>query len=302
MDKWAELRTAYLVAQLGTVSAAASSLGVHRATVSRQIDLLEEHLGAPVFIRHTKGYTLTDLGEEVLRVAGSADALFNDLSRQARLTNDVVDGELRIAVLPPFTRYLTKPIQEFRERHPSCRVIVDPSYSASRLEYGDAHIALRTGEKPDHPDYVVRSLGMVGTNLYAHDDYVRRKGKPRTLADMADHEFAIPTERNCRKLHHWPWIKTHVRPDQIAVASESFEFVVESILSGHGLGFLLDVTADDRKDLHPLLPKNENWDIPVWLVTHVDLNRVTKVQAMLDCLKSTTLDLSIDMSTEDSGI
>ena len=41
MDKWAELRTAYQVAKLGTVSAAATALGFHRATVNRHIDVPE---------------------------------------------------------------------------------------------------------------------------------------------------------------------------------------------------------------------------------------------------------------------
>ena len=50
MDKWAELRTAYQVAKLGTVSAAANALGFHRATVNRHIDALEEEMGARIFI------------------------------------------------------------------------------------------------------------------------------------------------------------------------------------------------------------------------------------------------------------
>ena len=61
MDKWAELRTAYQVARLGTVSAAAEMLGFHRATVNRHIDVLEAALGARIFIRHARGYALTVL-------------------------------------------------------------------------------------------------------------------------------------------------------------------------------------------------------------------------------------------------
>ena len=71
MDKWAELRTAYQVAKLGTVSAAADALGFHRATVNRHIDVLEAEIGARIFIRHARGYALTELGEDVLRVATS---------------------------------------------------------------------------------------------------------------------------------------------------------------------------------------------------------------------------------------
>ena len=46
MDHWTEIKTAYEVVHLGTVSAAADTLNVHRATVIRHIDHLEAELGA----------------------------------------------------------------------------------------------------------------------------------------------------------------------------------------------------------------------------------------------------------------
>ena len=57
MDKWTEIKAAYQVARLGTVSAAAEVLGVHRATVIRHIDALEAELGGTLFHRHNTGYT-----------------------------------------------------------------------------------------------------------------------------------------------------------------------------------------------------------------------------------------------------
>ncbi|MEL6468017.1 MAG: LysR family transcriptional regulator, partial [Pseudomonadota bacterium] len=69
MDKWSELRTVYHVAKLGTVSKAAETLDMHRATVNRHIDAIESDIGGRVFIRHSRGYTLTELGQEVLQVA-----------------------------------------------------------------------------------------------------------------------------------------------------------------------------------------------------------------------------------------
>jgi len=37
---------------------------------------------------------------------------------------------------------------------------------------------------------------------------------------------------------------------------------------------------------HRILPPNQEWFVPIWLVTHVDLHRTEKVQAMLKCIKS----------------
>ncbi|MFT4620401.1 MAG: DNA-binding transcriptional LysR family regulator, partial [Polaromonas sp.] len=41
IETWDEIRTAFHVARLGTVSGAADALGVHHATVIRHIDALE---------------------------------------------------------------------------------------------------------------------------------------------------------------------------------------------------------------------------------------------------------------------
>jgi len=73
MDNWDEIRTAYHVARMGTVSGAAEVLGVHHATVIRHIDALEQRLGVKLFQRHPRGYTATEAGEDLLRVAAATD-------------------------------------------------------------------------------------------------------------------------------------------------------------------------------------------------------------------------------------
>ena len=69
VDTWGEIRTAYQVARLGTVSGAAEVLGVHHATVIRHIDALEKRLGTKLFQRHARGYTPTEAGRDLLSTA-----------------------------------------------------------------------------------------------------------------------------------------------------------------------------------------------------------------------------------------
>ncbi len=66
-SNWDEIRTAYHVARLGTVSGAAEALGVHHATVIRHIDALEARIGVKLFQRHARGYTPTEAGEDLLK-------------------------------------------------------------------------------------------------------------------------------------------------------------------------------------------------------------------------------------------
>jgi DNA-binding transcriptional LysR family regulator len=285
MDKWAELRTAYQVAKLGTVSAAADALGYHRATVNRHVDVLEAEIGTRIFIRHARGYTLTDVGEDVLRVAQKTESLIDDLAGRVHGGQAQFDGEIKVTILAPFAGLLMAPIAAFRAQNPLCLVEIDASEDLARLEYGEAHIAVRAGAKPNHPDYVVSSFGRVGFNLYAHDRYVQKHGLPTGADDLEGHKFVIP-HTNGRRLPFSEWIEEHVSADMIAMSSRDIWVLIEAISAGIGLGFMGDHEAQNRRNFHPVFPPNRLWSVPVWLVTHVDLHRTQKVQAMLKCLKS----------------
>ena len=94
MDNWDEIRTAYQVARLGTVSGAAEVLGVHHATVIRHIDALEKRLGTRLFQRHARGYTPTESGRDLLSVAQSTEEQFGQLASRIKGQGDTVTGEL----------------------------------------------------------------------------------------------------------------------------------------------------------------------------------------------------------------
>ena len=67
MENWTEIKTAYLLGKLGTVSATAEAIGVHRATIIRRVESLEQELGGKLFQRHDKGYTPTEFGIQLDR-------------------------------------------------------------------------------------------------------------------------------------------------------------------------------------------------------------------------------------------
>ena len=286
MDKWSELRTALYVAEHGTVSAAASALGYHRATVNRHIDALESEIGARIFLRHAQGYSVTDIGEDVLRVAATTRNLTDELMDRLRRETDGIEGEIRVTLLAPFAGLIMNAIDAFTTSHPKCRVLIDAREEIVRLEHGQAHVAIRAGRKPDHPDYVVQSLGHAKLNLYAHESYLARFGHPKSVNDLAGHRFIVPREQD-RRLPFWQWIEAHVQPDMITMVSDDIWVSVEAICRGVGIGFLADHEAQTRANLHLVLPRSRAWSVRLWLTTHVDLHRTPKVKAMAKCIRET---------------
>ena len=99
MDNWDEIRTAFQVARIGTVSGAAEILRVHHATVIRHIDALEQRLGVKLFQRHARGYTATEAGQDLMQVATATDDKFTQLAGRIRGQSDGVSGDLVVTSL-----------------------------------------------------------------------------------------------------------------------------------------------------------------------------------------------------------
>ena len=117
MDNWDEVRTAFQVARMGTVSGAAEVLGVHHATVIRHIDALERRLGVKLFQRHARGYTATEAGADLLRVAQATEDQFNQLAGRLKGQGDEVSGELVVTSLGSLAPLLVPVLAEFQQRH-----------------------------------------------------------------------------------------------------------------------------------------------------------------------------------------
>ena len=159
MDNWDEIRTAYQVARLGTVSGAAEVLGVHHATVIRHIDALEGRLGAKLFQRHARGYTSTEAGLDLLRVAAATDDQLSQLVGRIKGRDAQVAGDLVVTSLDSLAPVMGRLLAEFQKAHPDVLVRYLTGERLFRLEYGEAHVAIRAGvTAPDQPDNVVQSL------------------------------------------------------------------------------------------------------------------------------------------------
>jgi DNA-binding transcriptional LysR family regulator len=284
MENWDEIRTAFEVARHGTVSGAAAALGVHHATVIRHIDALETRLGVKLFQRHPRGYTATEAGADLLQVAQATEDQFGQLVNRIRGRGQGIGGELVVTSLAALSPLLAPVLTEFQARHPGLVVRYLTGERLFRLEYGEAHVAIRAGSVPQQPDNVVRPLMTQKMAMVAHDSYISRHGLPRDEADLAGHWFVGDDEAQSRAPFN-RWLADIVPRDRIAFRSMDSRTMRDAILSGAGIGFLPLWDRQGRSDLHDVLAPRPEWASPLWLVTHVDLHRTAKVQAFLALLR-----------------
>lgn len=283
MDKWAEMRTGFHLARLGTVSAAAQFLGVHRATIMRQIDTLEAELGGKLFVRHARGYTPTELGLELLQIAQATEDQFSQLARKARGGEGALSGELIITALEGFSTPIIEALGLFRARYPQVSVRLLTAESLFRLEYGEAHIAIRAGAFPDHPDNVVRHFDRLEPALFAHQDYIARRGRPDFAEpkSLLAHDFIGHSER-AHRARAFRWIEENIPAERINFRANSSKIHEAALRAGLGIGLMMRGTSDG--DLELVHQIGEEGISDLWIVTHVDLHRTAKVQAFLEIL------------------
>jgi DNA-binding transcriptional LysR family regulator len=170
--------------------------------------------------------------------------------------------------------------------NPKISVRFRSSNEVLKLEHGEADVAITIGEPPNHPDYVVIPLLRMSLGLYCSDlnDHVPH------LQDIDD---ACPcgcpfivSERNIygQSIEHW--IDANINPEQVVLTASSIRGANDAVLSGLGAGFLPSYLAQRTNSLLEIIPSMPDWNVPLWIVTHVDLHRTAKVQSFLGYVKT----------------
>lgn len=145
------LRVLREVAQVGSFSGAAASLGYTQSAVSRQVAALEAATGRRLFDRGRHGVTLTDAGRRLLasatRVLDELDAALRDLSGAATALGPVRLGAFPTALIGLVPRALASLPRELKV---SAREGTTPALTRA-LRAGTLDLAILARSPPFRP-------------------------------------------------------------------------------------------------------------------------------------------------------
>ncbi|HEX5737419.1 MAG TPA: LysR family transcriptional regulator, partial [Hydrogenophaga sp.] len=114
------LRAFEAAARLGRMTAAAEELCVSPGAISRQVRLLEEHLGMPLFDGTKARPTLTPAARSLQPVLTTA---FQQIQDTVRALGDANQGPLDVACFSTFTvKWLIPRLFDFHAQHPGIEV------------------------------------------------------------------------------------------------------------------------------------------------------------------------------------
>jgi len=179
------------VVESGSLKAAAELMGVEPSSVSRKIAALEKRLEVQLLRRSTQRSTPTELGQKYY------DRLRNIVDEQAALEDEIrggvaqLQGTMRIAAPADFGVQFVIPVIKVMQQQASDLSVelLLGSHFENLVEQG-IDVAVRVGELSDSALYA-RPLGENPRVIVASPQYLARRGKPKTLSELDDHEFIL---------------------------------------------------------------------------------------------------------------
>ncbi len=188
MDRLHAMQLFVRVAELGSFAAVASQLGVAPSVVTRQIAALETHLGCKLMERSTRRLRLTSAGTAYLERCRVILNLVEVAETGIAEEHQTPRGHIRVSMPLAFGIKRVVPILlEFVHLH--AEVSLDMAFSdrvQNLIEEGiDLSIRIATQLAPGD---VARKLGASRMKLVAAPNYLARRGRPQTPAELSHHE------------------------------------------------------------------------------------------------------------------
>jgi DNA-binding transcriptional LysR family regulator len=282
---WDLLSAFLVVAEAGGLSAAARGGALSQPTLSRRIEALEDALGVPVFERTARGLKLTEAGVDVLTHVRAMRDEAQAVGVIAAERKNAWAGPVRITtsqVLSTF--FLPAVITQIRVGNPGLSVVVSSVDDVENLLEREADIALRV-TRPDQASLIGRKVGVLRIGAYAHRAYIARRGAPRTIADLADHDL-IGGETDGLLRRTLKRLGAQIEPANFSVRSDNQALQWNAVRAGAGVGFIATFVGDAaaKEGVKAVLAEVEPVALPLWVVARKDVRALKRVRAVFDAL------------------
>ena len=187
MDRISAMRVFGEVVAAGSFTAAAGTLGMSRAMVTRHIAELEHWLGEPLLQRTTRRLSLTEAGEACVARSHLLLELVHDVEQVVGQRDTEPYGQIRVACCCAFGHsHLAAALADYLARHPRARVDLWLEDGPVHLVEDRVDVAVRIANTLD-ASLQTRKLSVCRSVLCAAPVYLRRKGVPQVLEDLAQH-------------------------------------------------------------------------------------------------------------------
>lgn len=263
-------------ATAGSLSAAGRHLGMSPAMATKHVNALEARLGVKLFHRSTRRLNLTEAGANYLEACQRILPEIAAAEAEAASQRVKATGLLRMNVPLSFgVRYVAPLLNEFSHRHPEVTVELGLNDAMLDLIEGNWDMAIRVGHLADS-NLQARRLGDSCLIVCAAPSYLDRRGVPRTVQELTQHNCLSYIMSSTQNRQHWAFgskgeIKVAVHGDLLANNGDALvaaavvgqgiiyqpHFIVcEALRRGELVALELDKPAAALGGIHVLYPQD----------------------------------------------
>jgi LysR family transcriptional regulator for bpeEF and oprC len=226
------------VATEGSFARAGDRLGIGRSAVSRSVQKLEAQLGARLLLRTTRSSSLTREGELFYQnCQPGVERIVQALEDMRDLREGPPRGQLRVSATMGFGRRIVAPLLNgFRARYPDIAIdlVLDDrtlDFSADRVD-----VAFRNGRMEDS-QVIAKQLIPMPMLVCASPAYLRARGRPQCLEELADHT-CINLRTASGRIFEWEFKVAGIVQKLVPSSPWTFnddELVLQAVLDGEGI-------------------------------------------------------------------
>lgn len=187
MDRITAAEVFITIVDRGSMIAAAETLEMSRAMVTRYLAQMEQWAGARLLHRTTRKLSLTDAGERTLERCRQMLALAGEIDLVEGEQSDELRGLLRITCSQSLGQTaLVGAVAQYLKRHPQVAVDLQMNNRTVNLVEERIDLALRITNELD-PNLIARPLSSCASVVCASPAYLAAHGTPRHPQDLALH-------------------------------------------------------------------------------------------------------------------
>jgi DNA-binding transcriptional LysR family regulator len=178
MDQLQAIRAFARVVEAGSFTRAADSLDMPNATLSKQVQELEAHLGIKLLQRTTRRVSVTPEGSDYYEKTARILKDLEDIDTSFNISRSKPRGHLRVDIgSSTASDVLIPALPDFLERYPDIRIDLGVSDRSVDLISDNVDCVIRGGAL-DASSLVARTIGQAEMVTCATPDYLKQFGVP----------------------------------------------------------------------------------------------------------------------------
>lgn len=273
------------VVEAGSMTRAATALGLTQSGVGRAIQRLEARVGVRLLDRTTRTLRLTDEGRRFWERVGPHLDGIEEAAQDAAGSARRVRGLLKVNVDPFFSRLvLSRALAQFLAAYPELRLELIMRDHIVDLVADGFDMALRFGPPPP-ASFTVRKLLETRILTVASPEYLAAHGRPAHPRDLGDHQCIDYRDPLTGRPFGWEFRRgEEVLPVQqrARLMVSDVETMIGACCEGAGIAQIMQLGAGDRLASGRLVELFPDWageTFPLYAIYPSRLHRAAKVSA-----------------------